>query len=117
MSFYMKKLLACVLLVLGTPALAQTYPSKPIRLIVPLAAGGVLDLLARSVGEKFQQRNGQPVVVEFRTGAAGNIGIDAVAKAAPDGYTWLFVPQGNITINATLIPDMPFNWDRDFAPV
>ena len=99
------------------PVFAQSFPSKPVRLIVPLAPGGVLDLLARTVGERFQQRTGQPVLVDFRTGAAGNIGIDAVAKAAPDGYTWLFVPQGNITINATLMPDMPFNWERDFAPV
>jgi tripartite-type tricarboxylate transporter receptor subunit TctC len=104
-------------LAVSSVAYGQAYPSKPVRLIVPLAAGGVLDMLARSVGEKFQQRTGQPVVVEFRTGAAGNIGIDAVAKSAPDGYTWLFVPQGNITINATLIPNMPYSWERDFAPV
>src|SRR4051812_22790763 len=113
----MKTLIALLFALTASGAQAQAYPSKPVRLIVPLAAGGVVDLLARTVGEKFQQRTGQPVVVEFRTGAAGNIGIDAVAKSPADGYTWLFVPQGNITINATLMPDMPFNWDRDFAPV
>src|SRR3954471_22841753 len=113
----MKTLIALLFALTASGAHAQAYPSKPVRLIVPLAAGGVVDLLARTVGEKFQQRTGQPVVVEFRTGAAGNIGIEAVAKSPADGYTWLFVPQGNITINATLMPDMPFNWERDFEPV
>ena len=101
----------------GTQAFSQSFPTRPVRIVVPLAAGGPVDTLARLIGEKFQQRTGQPVVVDNRVGAAGNIGIEAVAKATPDGYTWLFVPQGNITINATLMPDMPFNWDRDFSPV
>ncbi len=102
---------------LVTPAHSQTFPSRPVKLIAPFPPGGPVDTLSRIVGEKFQQRTGQPVVVDNRPGGAGNIGIDMVAKAAPDGYTWLFVPQGNITINATLIPNMPFSWDRDFAPV
>ena len=99
------------------PAGAQAYPSKPVQLIAPFPPGGAVDVLARTIGQKFQQRTGQSVVVENRPGAAGNIGIEMVAKSAPDGYTWLFVPQGNITINATLMPNMPFNWDRDFVPV
>lgn len=102
---------------LVTPAHSQTFPSRPVKLIAPFPPGGPVDTLSRIVGEKFQQRTGQPVVVDNRPGGAGNIGIDMVAKAAPDGYSWLFVPQGNITINATLIPNMPFNWERDFAPV
>ena len=98
-------------------ASAQAFPSRPVKLVAPFPPGGPIDVLSRLVGEHFTRRTGQAVVVENRPGGAGNIGIDQVAKAAPDGYTWLFVPQGNITINATLIPNMPFNWDRDFTPV
>ncbi len=111
--------LAWALVVLSWPTLAcaQAFPSHSVRLVAPFPPGGPIDILARTVGEQFSRRTGQPVVIENRPGAGGNIGIEAVARAAPDGYTWLFVPQGNITINATLMPDMPFNWERDFAPV
>jgi tripartite-type tricarboxylate transporter receptor subunit TctC len=87
------------------------------RLVAPFPPGGPIDLLARLIGEKLQQRWGQPVIVENKPGAGGNIGIKAVADAAPDGHTLLVVPAGNITINATLMKEMPFNWDRDFAAV
>ena len=96
---------------------AQAFPTKPIRLVAPFPPGGPIDVLARIVGERYQQRSGQTVVVENRPGGAGNIGIQAVAQAPADGHTWLFIPQGNITINATLMKDLPFNWERDFAPV
>ncbi len=109
--------LAAATSLFGSLALGQTYPVKPVQLIAPFPPGGPIDLLARTVAQKFQQRTGQPMIVENRAGAGGNIGIELVAKSAPDGYTWLFVPQGNITINATLMPKMPFNWDRDFVPV
>ena len=85
--------------------------------MAPFPPGGPIDLLARTVAERYQQQTGQSVVVDNRPGGAGNIGIQAVAQASPDGYTWLFVPQGNITINATLMKDLPFSWERDFAPV
>ncbi len=98
-------------------AWAQSWPDKPTRFIVPFPAGGVLDVLARSVAEPLQAASGKTVVVENLPGAAGNIGIQQVARAAGDGATVLFVPQGNITINATLLPNAPFNWDRDFKPV
>jgi tripartite-type tricarboxylate transporter receptor subunit TctC len=98
-------------------AAAQPFPSKPVRIVAPFPPGGPIDVLARLVGERFHQRSGQPVTVENRPGGAGNIGIQAVAQAAPDGYTWLFIPQGNITINTTLMRDLPFSWERDFAPV
>ncbi|MFM9967484.1 MAG: Bug family tripartite tricarboxylate transporter substrate binding protein [Burkholderiales bacterium] len=110
-------LIAAIASVACGVAQAQSYPVKPVQLIAPFPPGGAIDVLARNIGQKFQQRNGHAVVVENRAGAAGNIGIEMVAKSAPDGYTWLFVPQGNITINATLMPNMPFNWDRDFTPV
>jgi tripartite-type tricarboxylate transporter receptor subunit TctC len=88
-----------------------------VKIVAPFPPGGPIDTLARLVGEKFQAKTGQNVIVENRPGGAGNIGIQAVAQSSPDGRTWLFVPQGNITINATLMKDLPFNWERDFAPV
>jgi tripartite-type tricarboxylate transporter receptor subunit TctC len=113
----MRSLLGALALSLAALAHAQTWPSQPVKIIAPFPPGGPIDSLARLVGEKFRERTGQPVVVENRPGAAGNIGISAVARSAPDGYTWLFVPQGNITINPTLMKSMPFDWGRDFAPV
>ena len=111
-------LVAAACLALPTaPALAQAWPSRPVRFIAPFPPGGPVDLLARLIGQKISEKSGQSVVVENRPGAAGNLGIDMVAKAAPDGSVFLHVPAGNITINATLMRDMPFNWERDFTPV
>ena len=117
------RLAACGLLLLPLAVAAQTsptaaaYPTRPIRLVAPFPPGGPVDLLARLVGEKLQARWGQPVLIENKPGAGGNIGIKAVADAAADGYTLLVVPAGNITINATLMTDLPFNWERDFVAV
>jgi tripartite-type tricarboxylate transporter receptor subunit TctC len=96
---------------------AQAFPTKPVKVVAPFPPGGPIDVLARTVAEHYQKKTGQSVVVENRAGGAGNIGIQAVAQASADGHTWLFIPQGNITINATLMKDLPFNWERDFAPV
>src|SRR2546423_8411336 len=96
---------------------AQAFPTKPVKIVAPFPPGGPIDVLARTVADRYQKRTGQSVVVENRAGGAGNIGIQAVAQAPADGHTWLFIPQGNITINATLMKDLPFNWERDFAPV
>ena len=93
------------------------FPDRPQKWIVPFPAGGVLDVLARSLAEPLSAASGQTIVVENPAGAAGNIGIQQVARAAGDGSTWLFIPQGNITINATLLPNAPFKWERDFRPV
>ena len=98
-------------------AMAQPWPDKPSKFVVPFPAGGVLDVLTRSVAEPLQAATGLSIVVENLPGAAGNIGIQQVARAAGDGATALFVPQGNITINATLLPNAPFKWERDFKPV
>jgi hypothetical protein len=108
------------LMLAGTAAAAaaQAWPDKAsTRFIVPFPAGGVLDVLTRSVAEPLQADSGKTIVVENLPGAAGNIGIQQVARAAGDGAAVLFVPQGNITINATLLPNAPFNWERDFKPV
>jgi tripartite-type tricarboxylate transporter receptor subunit TctC len=93
-----------------------SYPSKQIRIILGFAAGGAPDSLARVVGERLTQKLGQAVVVENRTGAAGNIAMVAVAKAPPDGYTLAMVPVGNAAVNPSLFPDLPYRLDQ-FAPI
>ena len=98
------------------PALAQDYPTKPIKIIVPFAAGGPADVYARFIGVRLQEALGQPVVVEDRPGAGSIIGTDAVAKSAPDGYTLLLMSNTQ-TVNETLIPNKPYQLMRDFAPV
>ncbi|TAL64756.1 MAG: tripartite tricarboxylate transporter substrate binding protein [Burkholderiaceae bacterium] len=94
----------------------QGYPSKPLHLIVPFAAGGAVDTVARVIGARLATQLGQPVLVENKPGASGDIGADAVAKAAPDGYT-LLVGANGLATNMTLYPNLPFNTLRDFAPI
>ena len=98
-------------------AVAQTYPQRPITLIVPWAPGGSTDILARLVGEHLRQALGQPVVIENRSGASGNIGTGAVARATPDGHTILFNTMSVHTMNHALLPSMPFDAQKDFAPI
>jgi tripartite-type tricarboxylate transporter receptor subunit TctC len=95
----------------------QSYPSKPIRLIVPYAAGGTSDILARQIGPKLTETWGQPVIVENKPGANGNVGADFVAKSAPDGYTLLLTDVGGLVISASVYPKLPFNPSKDFSPV
>lgn len=102
---------------LATQAQAQPYPNKPIRLIVPYAAGGAADITARIVGQKMSQGLGVPVLVDNRGGANGNIGTDMVAKAAPDGYTVLLVASGPIVVNQALYARLPYDPLKDLAPV
>ncbi|MEO6268901.1 MAG: tripartite tricarboxylate transporter substrate-binding protein, partial [Lautropia sp.] len=92
------------------------YPVKPIRIIVPVVAGGGLDNVARMLAQQMSERLGQPLVVENRPGAAGVIGMDAVAKAAPDGYTLLFA-AAPIALNSALGMKLPYDPYRDFAPI
>jgi tripartite-type tricarboxylate transporter receptor subunit TctC len=98
-------------------AFAQGYPQRPISLIVPWAPGGSTDILARIVGQHLHQSMGQPIVIENRTGAAGNIGTQAVARAAPDGYTILFNTMSVHTMNHALFATMPFDGVKDFSPI
>jgi len=102
--------------ILSALAHAQGYPSKPLRIIVPFAQGGAADLLSRMVGQRLQEAWGQPVVVENRTGANGNIGMEAAAKSAPDGYPLVQAPNGNIVVNPNLFAKLPYE-QKDFAPV
>ena len=106
-------------LVIGLTANAQTaanYPNKPLKIVVPFPAGGTSDVLARIFGQKITEHWGQPVVVENRPGASGNLGADLVAKAAPDGYTLVLMDVGNLVISPALFK-LPFNVINDFAPV
>lgn len=99
------------------PATAQErWPAKPVRMVVPFAAGGSTDIVARMVAQKLSTLWGQPVVVENRAGAGGNVGADVVAKSQADGYT-LLMASGSITINPHIYKRMPFDTKKDFAPI
>ncbi len=99
------------------PAGAQTYPGKPIRVIVSTSPGGITDIAIRILGAHISARTGQPVVIDNRPGASGNIAMEAVAHAAPDGYTLGFANTGNITINPFLFAHMPFDPLSDLVPI
>jgi tripartite-type tricarboxylate transporter receptor subunit TctC len=107
---------AALLLAAGTCA-AQSYPAKPIRIVVPFPAGGIADLFGRVIGQKFTEAWGQPTVVDNRPGAGGNIGADLVAKAPPDGYTLVTGSIGTHAVNVSLFSKLPYDPIRDFAPV
>lgn len=112
------RLLGCAVAFLLTaliafPSHAQTYPNRPIRVFVPFAAGGAVDVLARLIGQKLSENLGQPVVVENRAGAGGNLAPDAVAKSAPDGYSMLLTTNG-LAISPSLYKTLPFDVNRDF---
>jgi tripartite-type tricarboxylate transporter receptor subunit TctC len=94
-----------------------TAAQDRVTLVAPFPPGGPVDLLSRILADGLQKKTGQTVVVENLPGAAGNLGIDKVKRAKPDGKTWLVVPAGNLTINPTLMPNFPFNIERDFVPV
>jgi tripartite-type tricarboxylate transporter receptor subunit TctC len=113
----MRPLLALLASVFLSAAFAQQYPSKPIRIVVPYAAGGTSDILARQIGPKLTEAWGQPVIVENKPGANGNVGADFVAKSAPDGYTLLLTDLGGLVISASVYPKLPFNPSKDFTPV
>ena len=98
-------------------AQAQTYPTKPVRLIVPFPAGGATDLFARTLSQKISEKLGQTLVVENRPGAGGTLGADLAAKASPDGYTLLLSTSSTHSIGPNLNPRMPYDAVRDFTPI
>src|SRR5262249_22846449 len=106
-----------VLVVATSAAFAQGYPAKPVRVIVPFSPGGVADSSARVLADRLRARLGQPLVVENRPGASGNLGTAAVAAAAPDGYTLLLGFDGTMVINPHVYASLPWDTLRDFAPV
>jgi tripartite-type tricarboxylate transporter receptor subunit TctC len=101
----------------GAPSLAESYPSRPVRVMVPASAGGVTDVVARITADYLFMRTNQRFVVENRTGAGGNLATDAVAKSEPDGYTLGIVASGNVVINPYLYKKMPFDAKKDLIPV
>jgi tripartite-type tricarboxylate transporter receptor subunit TctC len=113
----MRLVLLLVGLVVSGSCLAQAYPARPVRVIVPFSPGGLADSGARVMSERLGARLGQPVVVENRPGAAGNIGSAAVATSAPDGYTLLLGFDGTMVVNPHVYAKLPFDTLRDFAPV
>src|SRR5512134_1240877 len=111
--------LAVALLVAGAWAQAvapEGFPARPVRIVVPYPPGGS-DAYARLVAARLQDNLGKPFVVENRPGAGGNVGAEHVARAAPDGHTLLFAPSGLYAINPAIYPTIPFQTERDFAPV
>ena len=112
----MRILLLALISLVCPPAFAQTFPTKPIQIIVPLAPGGGTDLLARVIADKLRDKFGQPVTVENRSGAAGNIGADAVFKAAPDGHTLLFTQPAPLVVNKALYGKLTFEPEQ-FVPI
>jgi tripartite-type tricarboxylate transporter receptor subunit TctC len=124
MQFSRRHLLSRLTLALGALSLSasgafaqEAYPSRPIRIVVPFAAGGGVDILTRVLAQHLSENLKQQVVVDNRTGAGGNVGADAVAKAPADGYTLLMATTGTHTINPGLYKSMPFDAEKDFAPI
>jgi tripartite-type tricarboxylate transporter receptor subunit TctC len=109
-------LAAALITVITGSAHAQNYPNRPIRVLVPFAAGGAVDTLARLLGAKLSEAVGQPVIIENRAGAGGNLASDVLAKSAPDGYTVLQTVNG-ISISPSLYKTLPFDVNKDFAAV
>ena len=98
-------------------AVPDAFPKRPLTLVVPFSPGGPVDILGRLLAQDYQARSGRAAIVENKAGGAGNIGIETVQHANADGSTLLLIPAGNLTINPTLMPDLPFNVERDFTPI
>src|SRR5262245_39005895 len=111
-------LTALTLAALGTsPANAQSFPSKPISIVIPLGAGGAMDGITRAIGEQLSQRLGQPVVIDNRPGGGMVIGSNAVAQSDPDGHTLMNAPSGAYVINPTLYQSLPYDPQTGFVPI
>jgi len=106
-----------IMLIVALPALAQSYPSKPIRLVLPYPPGGGTDVIARPLAQKLTEQLGQQVIVDNRGGAGGNIGMEFVAKSPADGYTLLFALTAQYAVNPSLYPKLPYDPVRDYAPI
>jgi tripartite-type tricarboxylate transporter receptor subunit TctC len=113
----MRAVLFVVLGLISSAACAQAYPSKPVKVVIPYPAGSTPDIVGRIVSDRLQKALGQPFVVENRTGAAGNIGADAVAKSVPDGYTLLVAINGPVAVNKHLYKNLPYDPERDLLPI
>jgi tripartite-type tricarboxylate transporter receptor subunit TctC len=113
----LRLLVAACLTMVGAGVRAEEFPSRTVTIISPYQAGGTSDIIARILAQKLQERWGKPVIVENRAGANGGIGVSAVAHATPDGHTLLTVASSALTINPTFYPNLPYDVDRDLAPI
>ena len=104
-------------MVLSQPAGAQTWPDRPLRMVIPFPAGGPVDAGGRLIAGALGEALGQPIVIEIRTGAGGSVGVEAAAKAAPDGYTMVFATTGALAVNLTLLPNLGYDTRRDLIPI
>ena len=116
MKFTMRIIVSLIGLLLSVSSMAQSYPNKPVRMIVPFATGGPTDAMARILAQKFTESMGQSFVVENRAGAGGNIGMGMGAKAAPDGYTLTMV-SSSFVVNPSLYASVPYDAYKDFLPI
>ena len=115
--FAFLSLVCGVAMLLSAAADAQdTYPSRPIKLIVPYPAGGGTDIVGRILGQRLHESLGQPIVIDNRGGAGGTLGTAAAAKSAPDGYTLVLVPTSHV-INPSIYAKLPYDTEKDFAPI
>jgi tripartite-type tricarboxylate transporter receptor subunit TctC len=114
---FVKLALAAAALALAVPAHAETYPDKPVTMIVPFTAGGAGDILARQLGAKLEQKWGKPMVVENKPGAGGIIGAKATASADADGYTLMIAPSATMAVNVSLFKNLPYHPATDFVPI
>ena len=112
-----RRLLALAALTLSTAAAAQTWPAKPIRLVVPFPPGGGTDIIARETSQRVAAATGWTFVIENKPGAGGNLGVDSVAKSPADGYTIVIGQTSNLAINPTLYPKLPYDPVKDLAPI
>ena len=117
MSGLLRSALACVVVGLSFSALAQQYPAKPVRMVVPFPAGGPTDIVGRTIGQKLNEAFGQPVIIDNRAGAGGVTGTEYVAKAPPDGYTILLGSISGLAVAMSMYPNRGYDSLRDFAPV
>src|SRR5262245_35917005 len=109
--------LAAGLIALAHDAAAQSFPTRPIKIVVPIPPGGAPDISARVIGQKLSEQMGQPVIVENRPAANGNVAMEQVAKSEPDGYTLAVLADSNVTVNPHLYKNMPLDTMKDLAPV
>ena len=117
MNSWLRNTLIAAIACAAIAAQAQTYPTKPIRVIVTFPPGGSSDTVTRLISPRLSERLGQPIVIENRPGGGGGIGADAVAKSAPDGYTLVVGAQGGLALNTIFYPNLPYNPLKDFAPI
>jgi tripartite-type tricarboxylate transporter receptor subunit TctC len=117
MLSYIRRCLLLLTMLVATGASAQNYPNKPVRIIVPFPSGGSVDMVARVIGKSLSDALGQPFIIDNRAGASGNIGAEAAAKSAPDGYTLFVASSGVLAANVHLYIKIPFDPVKDFSPV